>query len=421
MAKWQTHHLEVVAPQGMWVQVPPRAQFSKFTTDMFKGRNQFLNIVLYVVVALVVRFFVVDGFLDASGSWLTQAIVITIIFIIGIGFVFRGTANVIEETTDVLKDRTGLAGGFLQAFGTAFPDMVIGVVAAIISLQVRDTDQVRAINLAIIAAATTFGSNIYNIFHAVWCIYRQNLANLLHKSVLMFPPFRFGGSLLPVEQHSKKPSTAEMDGAIRVLIALTMLTAFVAVTMVLFGKVPSVAGISGDLYQLILPVGVILFALCVAVLYHFRKSHRPESPIPEIVEEETYYHQQSSWRIWVDLILSGAAILFAAESMVRAMEVFAHLTHMPFVVTGILAGLIGCFGEMMVVHNFSVNPKGRIGDAIVGVAMDNIVTTLGAAIVAVMGGIFLGGNSLILIFIITLAGNALLIEQISLFKNSLRR
>jgi hypothetical protein len=139
------------------------------------------------------------------------------------------------------------------------------------------------------------------------------------------------------------------------------------------------------------------------------------------VEEETYYHQQSSWRIWVDLILSGAAILFAAESMVRAMEVFAHLTHMPFVVTGILAGLIGCFGEMMVVHNFSVNPKGRIGDAIVGVAMDNIVTTLGAAIVAVMGGIFLGGNSLILIFIITLAGNALLIEQISLFKNSLRR
>ncbi len=102
------------------------------------------------------------------------------------------------------------------------------------------------------------------------------------------------------------------------------------------------------------------------------------------------------------------------------MEVFSHLTHIPFVITGIIAGLIGCFGEMIVVHNFSVNPKGRIGDAIVGVAMDNIVTTMGAAIVAIMGGIFLGSNSLILIFIIILTANTVLIEQISKLKNSLQ-
>ena len=102
------------------------------------------------------------------------------------------------------------------------------------------------------------------------------------------------------------------------------------------------------------------------------------------------------------------------------MEVFSDLTHLPFVLTGILAGIIGCFGEMLVVHNFSVNPKGRIGDAIVGVAMDNIVTTLGASIVAVMGGIFLGGNSLIIIFMVILAGNTVLIQQISRLKNSLR-
>ncbi|MEK7066499.1 MAG: hypothetical protein AAB965_02950, partial [Patescibacteria group bacterium] len=147
---------------------------------------------------------------------------------------------------------------------------------------------------------------------------------------------------------------------------------------------------------------------------------RPESPVEEIVAEERYYGLQGTWRIWLDLVLSGGAILFTAESMVKAMEVFSHLTHIPFVVTGIMAGLIGCFGEMIVVHNFSVNPKGgRIGDAIVGVAMDNIVTTLGASIVAIMGGIFLGGNSLILIFIIILAVNTLLIEQISKFKNSL--
>ena len=298
--------------------------------------------------------------------------------------------------------------------------MVIGVVAAFISLQIKSTDYARAINLAIIAASTTFGSNIYNILHATWCIYRQNLADLKHRSVLMFPFFRAGGRLIPLEEHNAKPSVREMDGAIRILTALTMLTSFVAISMVIFGRVTEGAvGIVGDLYQLILPVGIILFGLCVLVLYYFRKSHRPESPNENIVAEEHYYATQNTWRIWLDLVLAGIAILFTAESMVSAMEGFAHLTHTPFVLTGILAGLIGCFGEMVVVHNFSVNPKGRIGDAIVGVAMDNIVTTLGAAIVAIIGGIFLGGNSLILIFIIILMGNTLLIEQISKFKNNL--
>ncbi|MFH0834711.1 MAG: hypothetical protein V2A63_05005, partial [Patescibacteria group bacterium] len=140
----------------------------------------------------------------------------------------------------------------------------------------------------------------------------------------------------------------------------------------------------------------------------------------DILEEGKFYLHTSTLRIWFDLLLSGAAILFAAESMVKAMEVFSDMFGIPFVVTGVAAGLIGCFGEMVVVHNFSVHPRGRIGDAIVGVAMDNIVTTLGAAIVAIMGGIFLGGNSLILIFIIILAANTLLIEQISKFKNNLK-
>ena len=383
--------------------------------------SQLFKITTYIVMALVLRFFIVDQMLDGAENWVVQIATIIITFIIGIGYVFRGTANVIEETTDVLKDRTKLAGGLLQSFGTAFPDMVIGVVAALISLKVRDTDPVRAINLAIIAAASTFGSNIYNIIHAAWCIHRQNLANYLKHSILMFPPFKVGGTLLPIDQHLKKPSLIEMDNAIRILLSLTLLTAFVAISMVMFGQVTGInSGINGNIYQLIRPVGVILLLICIAVLYIFRKSHHPESPIEEIIEEEKYYGTQSSWIIWLDLILSGIAILFAAESMVKCMEVFSELTHIPFVITGILAGLIGCFGEMLVVHNFSVNPKGRIGDAIVGVAMDNIVTTLGAAIVAIMGGIFLGGNALIIIFIIILTGNTILIEQISIFKNSLK-
>src|SRR3989338_2953089 len=377
-------------------------------------KNHFIKLLSYIVFAAFIRFFLIDNILENTDTVWIQVIVMLIVFGVGIAYVFRGTAKTIEETTDVLKDRTKLAGGFLQALGTAFPDMVIGVVAAVISLQVRDTDYVRSINLAIIAASTTFGSNIYNILHAVWCVYRQNLANLKHKAVLMFPPFKAGGSLKPLAEHNVKPTAREMDGAIRVLTALTILTGFVAISMVLFGQVKGgEEKIAGDLYQLILPIGIVLFFLCVGVLYYFRKSHRPESPSKEIIEEEQYYAKQGTWRIWFDLVLSGVAILFVAESMIKAMEVFSHLTHIPFVVIGILAGLIGCFGEMIVIHNFSVNPKGRIGDAIVGVAMDNIVTTMGAAIVAIMGGIFLGSNSLILIFIIILTAKTLLIEQIS--------
>lgn len=383
-------------------------------------KNQFLKIVFYIAIALFLRFVLVDRVLEVYGQWWIQALTMAVIFILGMVFVFRGTANVIEETTDVLKDRTGLAGGFLQSFGTAFPDMIIGVVAAILSLQVRDTDYVRAINLAIIAASATFGSNIYNIFHAVWCIYRQNLSDIKNKAMLMFPPFKFGGHLRPLKEHKVKPSIREMDGAIRVLTALTLLTAFVAISMVLFGRVGDLSEqFAGDLYQLIRPVGIVLFVLCIAVLFYFRKSEKPESPVEEIAVEERYYAHRRTARIWLDLALSGIAILFAAESMVKAMEIFSQLTHIPFVITGIMAGVIGCLGEMIVVHNFSINPKGRIGDAIVGVAMDNIVTTLGASLVAIMGGIFLGGNSLILIFIIILTGNTLLIEQISKLKNKL--
>src|SRR3989339_1773137 len=148
-------------------------------------KNQIVRILIFIAVALCLRFVIVERLLFMDVWWVQMTAILTI-FVVGIGYIFQGTANVIEETTDVLKDRTSLAGGFLQAFGTAFPDMIIGVMAAVLSLQVRDIDPVRAINLAIVAASATFGSNIYNIIHAVWCVYRQNLANTLNKAVLMF-------------------------------------------------------------------------------------------------------------------------------------------------------------------------------------------------------------------------------------------
>lgn len=386
-----------------------------------KTKNKLFEIFVLVILALFLRFIVADKILEGTEVWWVQSIAIFVIFAVGMAFIFNGTVKVIEETTDVLKNRTGLAGGLLQALGTAFPDMIVGIIAAIVSLQVRDTDYPRAVNLAIVAASATFGSNIYNIVHAVWCVYRQNLADTKDKAVMMFPGLKLGGRLKPLREHKVRPSMVEIDNAISILTALTLLTAFVAISMVLFGQVPTDhnPGISGDLYQLIKPVGFVLFILCASVLYHFRKSERSESMDKEVVVGERYYAKCSTRRIWFDLILSGLAILLTAESMVRGIEVFTELTNVPFVISGILAGFIGCFGEMMVVHNFSVNPNGRISDAISGVAMDNIFTTMAAAIVAIMGGIFLGGNALILIFIIILAANTVLIAQITRLRNKL--
>jgi hypothetical protein len=386
-----------------------------------QNKNQLSRLVGFVMLAILLRFFVADKIMLGSEDVGMQVLAMLLIFIVGIGYIFAGTAKVIEETTDVLKDRTGLAGGFLQAVGTAFPDMIIGVMAAVASLQVRGSDPARAVNLAIIAASTTFGSNIYNILHAVWCVGRQNLADRLDRAVLMFPHLPFAGRVKPMREHKVKPAAAEMDNTISILTVLTLLTAFVAVSMVLFGQAGERAGVEvgGQLYELVRPVGVLLLLLCIGVLYTFRKSERAQSPDAEIVSEEKYYSQHTTARIWTDLALSGLAIMLTAESMVKAMELFSELTHTPYVLTGIMAGVIGCFGEMMVVHNFSIHPNGRIGDAISGVAMDNIVTTLGAAIVAILGGIFLGGNALILIFIIILAANTVLIEEVSRLRRKL--
>jgi hypothetical protein len=221
-----------------------------------------------------------------------------------------------------------------------------------------------------------------------------------------------------MKTHRQTPSIEEIDNANSLLVALTILTLFVAVVMVLLGKVVSPpAGFSEDLYQLIRPAGVIVMITAFVTLYLFRKSKRAIDEGGESIQEENFYRHRQIIIVWISLLVSGLAILFAAESMVKAIEVICEISHLPFVVAGVLAGVIGCLGEMLVVHNFSVNPNGRIGDAIVGVAMDNIVTIAGASIVAVMGGIFLGGSSLILIFVIILSLNSILIWQISNLKN----
>jgi len=361
--------------------------------------------------------FVFDGFLEEHYALPLRVAALVVILFFGIFFVLKGTAKIIEETTGVLSHRTKLAGGMLQSIGTAFPDMVLGVVAAIISLRLAKTDYNAAVNYAIIAAATTFGSNIYNIGHAFWCVLRQNLANKIGKSILMFPFIKGLGTVRPIKEHAVKPNLEEFDNSIDILNVLTILTAVVAISMVLFGKVANPpSSTNGDLYQMVRPVGFVIFFLGVFFMYRFRRAKREEHRL-SVEEEENYYQKKSNKVIFFHLLFSGIAIFLAAETMVNAVKVFSDITGTPFVVTGILAGIIGCLGEIIVIHNFTINPRGRLGDALVGVAMDNIVTTIGASIVAIMGGIFLGGNALILIFVIILTLNTMLIWQISKLKN----
>lgn len=378
-----------------------------------KSRN--FSFFALAAAAVFLRFYLI-GFLGPEHSVVLRILAIFLILSLGIGFVLRKTAKIIEETTYVLSKRTKLAGGLLQSLGTAFPDMVLGIMAALISLSLRTTDYVRAVNFAIIAASTTFGSNIYNVGHAAWCVFRQNLANVKNKTVAMFPVIKAGGLVRPMAEHQNKPVLSEIETSIDVSTALTVLTAMVALGMVLFGKIENPPlEIKGDLYQLSKPVGAVILVLSVFVLYIFRHIKKES----ELEGEENHYSRKSDATIWLHLLFAGAVILLAAESMVRAIVAFSEITGLPFVVAGILAGVIGCLGEMLVIHNFTVHPTGRLGDAVVGVAMDNIVTIIGAAIVAVMGGIFLGGNALIIIFVVILTLNTILIWQISRLKNYL--
>lgn len=384
---------------------------------MFK--NKFLFTFVLLAVSLVLNFFLTT-YLSSNYSLPVRFGAIFLIIGAGAAFVIQKTAGIIEETTEVLSEKTQLAGGVLQSIGTAFPDMVLGIVAAITSLGLRNTDYSSSINYAIIAAATTFGSNIYNIGYGAWCIFRQNLANKTGKEVYMFPRIKIGQMVKPMSMHKRVPNLEEVDTAIDILNVLSILSAATAVAMVLFGSVKNVGStVSGDLYQLIRPVGVVMFAISVYVVYFFRKNRRIVNYEEDVMNQEHYFRKSSMLVIWLSLIVSGGAILFTAEAMVHAVKVFSDISGIPSVITGVIAGIMGCLGEVVVIHNFTINPNGRIGDAVTGIAMDNIVTIAGASVVAILGGVFLGGNALILIFVLILCMNTVLIWQISRLKNYL--
>ncbi len=373
------------------------------------NKEAFRDIVMLSFCAILLKF----GLTPLLSTHDNYATLVAIsILSLGAIYALPKSASLIESATEILSQKTGLAAGLLQSLGTAFPDMILGITAAILSLQLLATDHDRAINLAIVAAATTFGSNIYNIGHAAWCIWRQNKADMIGKKILMFPFIVQGGMLSPLKLHHRKPSLLEIDTATRLLTILTVLTSFVALAMVAFGQV------SFTLYQLVRPAGIILFLITSFVLYYYRSSvaHNAEadeaaatSPLPT----------NSSTLTTISLIVAGVTIAITAESMIHSLELIGELTHIPYVVMGTLAGIVGCLGEMLVIHNYSIHSNGRLGDALIGVAMDNIVTILGASLVAIMGGIFLGGTSLITLFVVILTLNTILIDQVSRLKTTI--
>jgi len=363
------------------------------------------TLVLTGAISLILRFFIEELVHGKNIFIASFGITVTIAF--GVYTILK-IAEIIEETTAVLKNKTGLAGGLLQSFGTAFPDMVIGIMAAFLSLQ--ESDPAKKISLAIIAASATFGSNLYNVAHAAWCVGRQNRANHLGKPIDMF--FFFGGKVTPMAHHNVKPRIEEIDNANALVVSLSVLTFVVVASMVLFGQTTSEI-FPGDLYQLTPLAGAFVLLAAVGTIYLFRKNTSED--VEE--DEENEFTTQSMFVILGSLVASGIIILMTAESMVNSIQVFSEITHVPEFIAGVAAGLIGCLGEMVVVHNFTVNPKGRLGDAIVGVGMDNIITVIGASIVALMGGIFLGSGPLIIIFAGILSLNSVLIWQNATLKN----
>jgi Ca2+/Na+ antiporter len=368
-----------------------------------------IKLSLSIIIAAIITF-VSTYFKNSSSTNITFAIGFLVV-ILGLGiFALLKIAGIIEETTTVLKDKVGLAGGLLQAIGTAFPDMIIGIVAAISA--VNATNDEDKLKFAILAAAATFGSNIYNVGHAAWCVWRQNRANELNKEIKMF--ITFGEDIKPMDQHDAVPRLGEIDNATTLLSALSVLTFLASILMVVVGKQPmgKFGFEGGDLYQLNAAAGVLLILAAIGTIWKFRKntSHSHE-------EEDNEFQKINSIWSFVCLAISAVAIYFTANAMVGAVEHFTEVAHFPIFIAGLLAGLIGCLGEIIVVHNFSVNPKGKIGDALVGVGMDNIMTLIGASIVAIMGGIFLGGSEVIVIFCGVLFLNTILILQIGKLKN----
>jgi hypothetical protein len=372
-------------------------------------------LITLLVCTVFIRFILLH-FLETNFPFVIRIIVSIMILGIGAFFVLKKSADLIEETTEVLSERTKLASGLLQSIGTAFPDMVLGIIAAVISLQARSTDLASSISYAIIAASTTFGSNIYNMGHAAWCVYRQNLANTLNHDVKMFPFLASAGILRPIHTHANIPSPEETSTVLQLIHHLSLLTAVVALCMIIFGKTGNLNVNMGEIYQLTQPVGLIIFIVSVFIMFRFRKTKRPVNQESEMKIAENYFRKKTMLIIFICLVIAGISILFTAESMIYAIQVISELFKIPVFIVGTLSGIVGCLGEMIVVHDYSVHSNGRLGDALIGVVMDNIVTIMGAAIVAMIGGIFLGGRDLLFLFVLILLVNTTLLWQVSILQ-----
>ncbi len=370
-----------------------------------KKGHKFNLTVLFVLVTTVA---LLSFFLTQYKHFIWIYIALMLQLFVGIYCIVK-TSKIIGAVSQSLKYQTGIAAGVLQAIGTALPDMAIGILAAILSVSEVSGDYYRSVQYGIVAGSTTLGSNIYNILFASWCVWRQDKSNRLKREVLMFPPIKKWGKLTPLSQQELRPSLKEISSSLTLLLILSAITAFVAISVVFSGTIENSSELfQQDIYKFNKGMALFILMACLFFIYEFRKAQLRGNGKDKIDQEGT---GSSMFRNWFSLLVATVILFVSAYMVIEAITRISELTNIPIEVLGMATALVGCLGEMIVIYDFSVHQSGTIIDAITGVTMDNFLTIIGTCFIALIGGIYLGSSAAIIIFIFIMLANTVLIVQ----------
>ncbi len=367
-----------------------------------------------MLFALVITVAVLTHFLTQYKHLVWISIAFVLQLLAGIYCIVK-TAKTIGAVSQSLKYQTGIAAGVLQAIGTALPDMAIGILAAILSVREASGDYYRSIQYGMVAGSTTLGSNIYNILFASWCVWRQDKSDRVKREVLMFPLIKKWGRLTPLSQQELKPTLREISSSLTLLLILSAITALVAISVVFSGIIESSPELfQQDIYKFDKGMALFILMACLFLIYEFRKAQSSSN-----VKEKTNLEDtgNSVIRNWFFLLVATFILFISAYMVIEAITRISELTNIPIEVLGMATALVGCLGEMTVIYDFSIHQSGTIIDAITGVTMDNFFTIVGTCLIALIGGIYLGSSTAIIIFICIMLANTVLIVQTAKLKD----
>lgn len=372
-----------------------------------------INLVILVVLGTTTRVILIP--LMSSSNPLIVFVSMFSAFLLGI-YLLRETSKIIQNATAVLKDRTNIMGKLLQPSGAAFSNIIIGVVAAILSWMLTTSDPVKSVNLSILATTTIFGSFAYIIFFAVWCIYRQNVANRKGKIISVVPLTGIAGLIKPIKLHKTNPKMEDFDNIMQIIGYFSFIVSLVTLGIIGFGKIIRISLTTGFyeiLLQLSKPFGIVILLVCLGIILKYNKN----KPKKEIYDVDNIYGTLPTSRMLMDLSISIVIITFAAEAIVRSISLFAQLTHTSYLIMGLITAFIACIGEISKIHNHTINPSGKIPESLVNIFINNIVAIMVVSFVTVLGGLFRGNITSLIIFMLILLANTLLTQQVHNLKN----